>query len=139
MGSEGSAAGGGGPQLQRPRLKPSTKKDKMVCTAERRGTGGRRRRRGERRDVMEQYRKLRLVLPNINSRGKISKQVVVEEAILYIEELQRQLKDRLEETLAEEERQHWEEMEEVVEKEEMLEREEQVKKEEEEEEESLKR
>ena len=47
----------------------------MVCTAERRGTGGRRRRRGERRDVMEQYRKLRLVLPNINSRGKISKQV----------------------------------------------------------------
>ena len=24
---------------------------------------------------MEQYRKLRLVLPNINSRGKISKQV----------------------------------------------------------------
>ena len=48
----------------------------MVCTAERRGTGvQRRRRRGERRDVMEQYRKLRLVLPNINSRGKISKQV----------------------------------------------------------------
>ena len=42
-------------------------------------------------------------------------QVVVEEAILYIEELQRQLKDRLEETLEEEERQHWEEMEEVVE------------------------
>ena len=44
--------------------------------------------------------------------------MVVEEAILYIEELQRQLKDRLEETLEEEERQHWEEMEEVVEKEE---------------------
>ena len=42
-------------------------------------------------------------------------QVVVEEAILYIEELQRQLKDRLEETLEEEERQHWEEMEGVVE------------------------
>merc|ERR1711910_212148 len=123
MGSEGSAARGGGPQLQRPRLKLSTKKDKMVCTAERRGTGGRRRRRGERRDVMEQYRKLRLVLPNINSRGKISKQVVVEEAILYIEELQRQLKERLEETLEEEERQHWEEMEEVVEKEEILEKE----------------
>ena len=39
----------------------------------------------------------------------------MEEAILYIEELQRQLKDRLEETLEEEERQHWEEMEEVVE------------------------
>ena len=63
--------------------------------------------------------------------------MVVEEAILYIEELQRQLKDRLEETLEEEERQHWEEMEEVVEKEEILEKEEQVKKEEEEE--SLKR
>ena len=42
-------------------------------------------------------------------------QVVVEEAILYIEELQRQLKDRLEETLEEEERKHWEEMEGVVE------------------------
>ena len=42
-------------------------------------------------------------------------QVVVEEAILYIEELQRQLKDRLEETLEEEERQRWEEMEGVVE------------------------
>ena len=42
-------------------------------------------------------------------------QVVVEEAILYIEELQRQLKERLEETLEEEERQHWEEMEGVVE------------------------
>ena len=42
----------------------------------------------------------------------------MEEAILYIEELQRQLKDRLEETLEEEERKHWEEMEEVVEKEE---------------------
>ena len=41
--------------------------------------------------------------------------MVVEEAILYIEELQRQLKDRLEETLEEEERQHWEEMEGVVE------------------------
>merc|ERR1711936_936349 len=137
MGSEGSAAGGGGPQLQRPRL---NKKDKMVCTAERRGTGGRRRRRGERRDVMEQYRKLRLVLPNINSRGKISKQVVVEEAILYIEELQRQLKDRLEETLEEEERKHWEEMEEVVEKEEMLEKKEMLEEEEEEilEKESLK-
>ena len=39
----------------------------------------------------------------------------MEEAILYIEELQRQLKDRLEETLEEEERQHWEEMEGVVE------------------------
>merc|ERR1719219_2760436 len=103
----------------------------MVCTAERRGTGGRRRRRGERRDVMEQYRKLRLVLPNINSRGKISKQVVVEEAILYIEELQRQLKYRLEETLEEEERQHWEEMEEVAEKEEeMLEKEEREEREE---------
>ena len=52
------------------------KENIMVCTAERRGTGvQRRRRRGERRDVMEQYRKLRLVLPNINSRGKISKQV----------------------------------------------------------------
>merc|ERR1712210_445850 len=122
MGSEGSAAGGGGPQLQTPRLKLSRERKTMVCTAERRGTGGRRRRRGERRDVMEQYRKLRLVLPNINSRGKISKQVVVEEAILYIEELQRQLKDRLEETLEEEERHHWEEME-VVEKEEMLEKE----------------
>merc|ERR1712210_279605 len=123
MGSEGSAAGGGGPQLQTPRLKLSKERKTMVCTAERRGTGGRRRRRGERRDVMEQYRKLRLVLPNINSRGKISKQVVVEEAILYIEELQRQLKYRLEETLEEEERHHWEEMEEVVEKEEMLEKE----------------
>ena len=56
----------------------NTKQGKtMVCTAERRGTGGRRRRRGERRDVMEQYRKLRLVLPNINSRGKISKQVTI--------------------------------------------------------------
>ena len=42
-------------------------------------------------------------------------QVVVEEAILYIEELQRQLKDRLEETFEEEERQRWEEMEGVVE------------------------
>ena len=39
----------------------------------------------------------------------------MEEAILYIEELQRQLKDRLEETLEEEERKHWEEMEGVVE------------------------
>ena len=62
----------------------------------------------------------------------------MEEAILYIEELQRQLKDRLEETLEEEERQHWEEMEEVVEKEEILEKE-QKKEKEEQEEESLRR
>merc|ERR1712105_552210 len=54
--------------------------------------------KSEKRDIMEQYRKLRLVLPNIKSRGKISKQSVVEEAILYIEELQRQLRNRLEET-----------------------------------------
>ena len=53
----------------------------------------------------------------------------MEEAILYIEELQRQLKDRLEETLEEEERKHWEEMEEVVEKEEMLEKEKEEKEE----------
>merc|ERR1712098_91427 len=59
----------------------------------------RRRKRMERRNILEQYRKLRLVLPNINTtRGKISKQSVVEEAILYIEELQRQLKYRMEAT-----------------------------------------
>ena len=60
-------------------------KKKMVCTAERRSTGGgRRRRRGERRDVMEQYRKLRLVLPNINSRGKISKQIILALVLLLL-------------------------------------------------------
>merc|ERR1711942_109954 len=63
-----------------------------------------RNRRTERRDIMEQYRKLRLVLPNISSRGKISKRCVVEEAILYIEELQRQLRSRLEESELEQRR-----------------------------------
>ena len=56
-------------------------------------------------------------------------QVVVEEAILYIEELQRQLKDRLEETLEEEERQHWEEMEEVVELDKVVDKADKVEKE----------
>ena len=32
-----------------------------------------RRRKTEKRDILEQYRKLRLVLPNIHGRGKISK------------------------------------------------------------------
>ena len=32
-----------------------------------------RRRKTENRDILEQYRKLRLVLPNINGRAKISK------------------------------------------------------------------
>ena len=32
-----------------------------------------RRRKTEKRDILEQYRKLRLVLPNINGREKISK------------------------------------------------------------------
>jgi hypothetical protein len=47
--------------------------------------GGRRRRRavGDRRDVLEQYRKLRLVLPNISGRGKISKVGCWEQARQY--------------------------------------------------------
>ena len=32
-----------------------------------------RRRKTEKRDILEQYRKLRLVLPNINGRAKVSK------------------------------------------------------------------
>ena len=32
-----------------------------------------RRRKTEKKDILEQYRKLRLVLPNINGREKISK------------------------------------------------------------------
>ena len=46
----------------------------MVCVQGRGGEGGRLGgRRRERREVMEQYRRLRLVLPTISRRGKISK------------------------------------------------------------------
>ena len=96
--------------------------EKMVCSqvvgregarARVQGVHKRRRRRTENKDILEQYRKLRLVLPNISRHGKVTKvsgkscdnldcnmlsfqRSVVEEAILYIEQLERQLWRRLE-------------------------------------------
>merc|ERR1712177_117072 len=45
----------------------------------------------QKKNILKQYRKLIAVLPNICSKSRVSKQSVVEEAIIYIEELQKQL------------------------------------------------
>eukprot|EP00090_Calanus_glacialis_P039742 TRINITY_DN6920_c0_g1_i1.p1 TRINITY_DN6920_c0_g1~~TRINITY_DN6920_c0_g1_i1.p1 ORF type:complete len:104 (-),score=44.79 TRINITY_DN6920_c0_g1_i1:77-388(-) len=53
-------------------------------------------RKTQKKDIIKQYRKLIAVLPNICSKTKVSKQIVVEEAIIYIEALQKQLLNNLE-------------------------------------------
>merc|ERR1712243_428361 len=45
----------------------------------------------QKKNILKQYRKLIAVLPNICSKSRVTKQSVVEEAIIYIEELQKQL------------------------------------------------
>merc|ERR1712106_47088 len=55
-----------------------------------------RKRKTHKKDIIKQYRKLIAVLPNICSKTKVSKQSVVEEAITYIEVLQRQLLSNME-------------------------------------------
>merc|ERR1712154_301801 len=50
----------------------------------------------QKKNILKQYRKLIAVLPNICSKSRVSKQSVVEEAIIYIEELQKQLVNTME-------------------------------------------
>eukprot|EP00092_Neocalanus_flemingeri_P104169 GFUD01133376.1.p2 GENE.GFUD01133376.1~~GFUD01133376.1.p2 ORF type:complete len:111 (+),score=42.56 GFUD01133376.1:28-333(+) len=64
-----------------------------------------RKRKTAKKDIIKQYRKLIAVLPNICSKTKVSKQSVVEEAIIYIEELQKQLLNNVEK---QEECENWE-------------------------------
>merc|ERR1711997_147568 len=50
----------------------------------------------QKKNILKQYRKLIAVLPNICSKSRVSKQSIVEEAIIYIEELQKQLVNTME-------------------------------------------